>query len=185
MSRLVSLLTAAACLLAVAPAAASAHPGQRGFDRTYPYASRLCTRVANGHTPKALSGSTAAVAAACAQLKSSFTAAQNGYTTAVAPLKQQGTDAVKTLRATCAQDRAAGNAAACHTARASTRATLRSLRAQVRVAAIAYHASVDGARKSFWATIRSLRGGTTLKPDASVGPGPASPIPSDSAVDQT
>ena len=45
-----------------------------------------------------------------------------------------------------------------------------------RTAASTYHTSVDGARKSFWATIRSLKGGSTITPDRST-PKPADPLP--------
>ena len=50
-----TLLAVAAGVLLAAPAA-QAHPGKRSFERTYPYASRLCNHVTNGHTPKRLAG---------------------------------------------------------------------------------------------------------------------------------
>jgi inorganic triphosphatase YgiF len=164
------------------PAGASARPGSRSFTATFPIASSLCTRVANGHTPPRLAGSTAQVAAACATLRSSFTTAQNTYTTTVAPLLQQANAAIATLRATCKAARAAHNPAACQTARTQTRALLRSLRAQVHAAAVAYHAAVDAARKTFWTTVRALRGGSTLTPDVTVGPSPLTLLPSNAAL---
>jgi hypothetical protein len=181
MIRRISFLAVAACALVAVPAA-SAHPGQRGFDRTYPHASRLCAKVANGHTPKRLAASATQVTAACTTLKTSFTGAQTAYTTTTAPLKQQGTDAVTALHTTCAQARANHDHAACRSARQSTRSTLKSLRGQVRTAASTYHATVDGARKTFWTTIRALRGGSSLTPDKSVPAAPTVSLPSDSAV---
>jgi hypothetical protein len=181
MTRRISLLAVAACALVAAPAA-SAHPGKRSFERTYPHASRLCAQVAGGHAPKRLAGSTAAVVSACTLLRTSFTSAQNGYVTTTAPLEQQATDALKTLRVTCRQARANGDRATCRQARRDTRATLRTLRGQVRSAAVTYHGAVDGARKTFWTTIRSLRGGSAITPDSAVGPAPTTPLPSESAV---
>jgi hypothetical protein len=182
MTRLLTLLAIAAGATLAVPAIAAAHPGQRGFERTYPHASRLCAKVANGHTPKRLAGSTDKVTADCSALKTSFTAAQTAYTTATAPLRQQATDAVKALRATCRQAHASHDKAACKTARQQTRATLKSLRGQVRTAGQAYHVAVDGARKTFWTAIRALKGGSSLTPDSTVGPGPTTTLPSDSSV---
>lgn len=100
MTRLRLLMVISACALFAVPAVADARPGKRGFNQTYPHASRLCAKVADGHTPPRLAGSTDKVNAACATLKTSFTTAQNDYTTATGPLKQQGTDALTALRAT-------------------------------------------------------------------------------------
>jgi hypothetical protein len=182
MSRFRLFLALSACALLALPAVAGARPGQRGFNHTFPVASGLCAKVANGHTPKRLAGQTDKVAAACATLKTSFTDAQNAYSTAVAPLKQQATDAIKALRATCKEARANHNAAACKAARQSTRATLKDLRAQVRTAGKTYHASVQAARKAFWSTIKSLRGGSSITPDKTVGSDPTTSLPSDAAV---
>lgn len=182
MSRFRLFLALSACALLALPAVAGARPGQRGFSHTFPVASGLCAKVANGHTPKRLAGQTDKVAAACATLKTSFTDAQNAYSTAVAPLKQQATDAITALRATCKQARANHDAAACKAARQSTRATLKNLRIQVRAAGKTYHVSVDAARKTFWTTIKALRGGSTVKPDKAVGTGPTTALPSDAAV---
>src|SRR3954469_9687415 len=177
-----TLLAVAVAALVAAPAA-GARPGTRGFERTYPHASRLCTKVANGHAPKRLAPSSAQVATACATLKSSFTSAQNTYTTTVAPLKQQATDTVKSARATIRTARAAHDRATVQSTRANTRATLKSLRAQVRAAAQAYHVSVDAARKTFWTMIRALRGGTSVTPDSKVGgSAPTTSLPSDTSI---
>jgi hypothetical protein len=175
-------IAACACFALALPAGASARPGSRSFAATFPVASGLCAKVANGHTPPRLAASTAQVAAACATLKSSFTTAQNNYTTTVAPILQQANAAIVALRATCKAARAAHDPAACKAARASTRAQLTLLRAQVHAAAVAYHAAVDAARKTFWTTVRALRGASTLTPDKTVGPAPVTPLPSNTAV---
>jgi hypothetical protein len=177
MNRLRLTLAIGACALFALPAMASARPATRSFNRTYPVASILCARVAAGHTPSRLSGSVAQVTAACAALKTSFTAAQNAYTTAVAPLRAQAVAAVAAERAMCKQDRAAHNNAACKTLRAQTRAQLATLRTQVHAAAVAYHAAVDAARKTFWATIHALPGASTITADHTVGPLPITVLP--------
>ncbi len=184
MSRIRLILALSACALLVLPTVASAHRGHghRGFHQTYPVASVLCAKVANGKTPKRLAGQTEKVTAACTTLQTSLTAAQTAYTTTVAPLKQQATDAIKTLRATCQQARIDHNHAACKAARETTRATIKGLLTQVRDAGKAYHTAVDAARKTFWDTIKALRGGSTVAPDKKVGPGPVTTLPSDSTV---
>ena len=182
MSRIRIFLALSLCALLVLPAVAGAHPGQRGFNRTFPVASGLCAKVANGHTPKRLQGSTDKVATSCALLKTNFTDAQNAYTTGVAPLKQQATDAITALRATCRQAHADHNPAACKTARQSTRATIQGLRTQVQGLAKTYHASIETARKTFWDAIRALKGGSSATPDTTTPPAPTTSLPSDAQV---
>jgi len=184
MTRLRLILAVCACVMLAAVAVASANPATRGFNSTYPHASRLCAKVANGHAPKKLAASSAQVAAACAELKTSFTSAQNSYTTAVAPLKQQATSDIAALRATCRAARANHDPAACKAARKTTRAQLAAIRAQVHAAAKTYHKAVNAARKAFWSKIAALRGGSTEQQDTSVGPGPTTMIPSDSTINR-
>jgi hypothetical protein len=173
MMRTTLLAGLVAAALAVAPAA-SAKPGKRSFERTYPHASALCAKNANGRTPKRLAASVKEVAGACATLKTSFVNAQNAYTTTVAPLEQQARDTVAAARANC---RGAADRPACRTARHDARVKLRGLRRSVTMARWTYHDSVDGARQAFWGTIRSLRGGSSITPDAKVGPSPTTTLP--------
>ena len=169
-----SLLAAiAAGALALAPVA-SAKPGQRSFERTYPHASALCAKNASGHTPKRLAASVNQLASACATLKTSFTNAQNAYTTTVAPLEQQAKDTVAAARVNC---RGTADRHACRTARHDARVKLRGLRRQVTVARWTYHDSVDGARQTFWTTVRALRGGSGITPDSKVGSSPTTTLP--------
>ncbi len=168
-----------------APAVASAHhgrPGQRGEHSTYPHASHLCDRVAAGRVPSKLAGDTAQITAACSQLSTSFTNAQNAYNTAVAPLRQQALDALTQLRQTCQLARQNHDRAACRQARQQTLTTLQTLRAQVRTAAQAYYTAVRAARQAFWTTIGSLRGGASVPEDSGSFAAPGSPIPSNSSV---
>lgn len=182
MSRLTRLLVAAVfCVALIVPAISSAKV-QRGFNHTFPVASGLCNHATNGHLPKRLAGSSAAVLAACATLRTSFTDAQNTYSTTVGPLKTQGVAALQTLRQTCKDARQAHTPKVCRDARKATRATIQGLRQQARTAAQAYHASVDAARKTFWTTIRALKGGNTVATDPTVPPAPAVTLPSDSQI---
>jgi hypothetical protein len=182
MTRLRLLMVLGACALLAVPAVADARPGKRGFNATYPHASRLCAKVAAGKAPKRLAGSTDQVSEACATLKTSFTTAQNDYNTATGPLKQQGVDALKALRATCQQARTDGTPGVCKTARQETRAKLKSLKGQIKEAAKAYHTAVQAARKTFWATIKSLRGGSSIEPDKTTPPAPTVALPTDQQV---
>jgi len=173
MMRTTLLAAVATGALALAPVA-SAKPGKRSFERTYPYASALCAKNASGHTPKRLAASVNEVATACATLKTSFTNAQNTYTTTVAPLEAQAKATVAAAHSNC---RKAPDRVACRTARHDARVTLKGLRRQVTTAGWAYHDSVDAARQAFWTTIRGLKGGSSLKPDAKVGPSPETTLP--------
>jgi hypothetical protein len=164
------------------PALAAAHPGQRSFGQTFPYASRLCQRTANGHAPKSLAGSVPAVVTDCTTLTTAFTDAQNVYSTTTGPLKTAAVLALKTLHQTCVAARAAGTPKVCRAARQTTRVAIKSLRQQVAVAASAFRTSVQAARVAFWATIHSLKGGAAIPADPTVGPAPTTAMPSDSQV---
>ena len=168
-------------LLAI-PALAGAHPVKRDFNHTYPHAARLCARVAAGHAPARLAASADKVKAACDTLHASFTDAQTALTTTVTPLRQQANDALVALRATCKQARADHDPAACQTARDTTRATVKGLRAQVRAAAKPFHEAIRAARKAFWTTIGELRGGSSVAPDATSPPAPSVTMPTDAEV---
>ena len=172
----------AACALLAVPSLAAAHPVKRDFSHTFPHASRLCDRAAAGDLPKRLTASAAKVKAACDTLHTSFDGAQTTFTTAVTPLRQQATDAITALRATCKQARADHNPGACKAARESTRATIKGLRTQVRDAAKTYHEAIQTARKTFWSTIKGLRGGGSIDPDRTSGPDPQVTLPSDAQV---
>ena len=172
------MLIGSACLLVVAlPAVASARPVKRDFPTTFPHAAVLCAKADAGTLPKGLTASSAQVKAACATLTASFTAAQSTFTTAITPLRAQAKAAVTAAHTACVQARATKDPAACRTARQQARATLRNLATQAKGVTAAYHASVQSARKTFWASIHSLRGGASITPDATVGAGPSSGIP--------
>jgi hypothetical protein len=163
MSRLRHGLAVGALALLILPAAASARPGQRSFNRTYPVASRLCTNVAGGAGPTKLRADKAQVAALCTTLGTSFTTAQTTYFNTVTPIKQQ----VIALRAQVHEACAMRPSAACKTARKQARTTLAGLRAQVRTAASTYRTSIQTARHTFWNAIHALRGGAGLPTDTS------------------
>jgi hypothetical protein len=183
MSRLSRLLIAAVfCVALAVPALAAAKPAHRSFGQTFPHASRLCVRTTNGHAPKALAGSVPAVLSACATLHTSFTDAQNAYTTTVGPLQAQAVAAVGALHKTCVAARQNHTPGVCKTARAATKTTIQGLRAQVNAAGVTYHASVNAARKAFWATIHGLKGGSTIAADPTVPPAPTTTMPSDSQI---
>jgi hypothetical protein len=188
MHHLRTFLAVSAVALLGVPASAVARPGHqdrlghRSEHRTYPHASRLCAAVTAGRLPQRLGGDTAQLTAACSQLNTSFTDAQNAYDTAVAPLRQQALAALQQLRQTCQQARQDNDRATCRQARQQTLATLQSLRAQVRTAAQAYVAAIQAARQAFWTTVRTLRGGASVTQDSGSTPAPGSPIPSAASV---
>jgi hypothetical protein len=183
MPRLARLTIAAVfCVALMVPALAAAKPGQLGFNRTFPIASRLCQRTTNGNPPPKLKGSVPAVVTACTTLRTSFTNAQNAYFTTVGPIQTQARELLKSLHKTCRQARANQVPGVCKAARQSTRAQVQALRAQVAAAAVTYHATVQAARQTFWATIHALKGGAEIAPDPTVGPTPTVPLPSDGQI---
>lgn len=181
MSRLRLFLALSVCVLLAVPAAAGARP-PRNLHRAYPHASVLCAALAGGQIPNRLTGSTDAVAAACASLQTSFTGARSTFTTTFTPLRRQAIDALGALRATCRQARANHDRAACATARRATRATLNGLLVQARQGARTYRASINAARKAFWSAIRALRGGSGGPTDTYVDPLPVPPLPTDTGL---
>jgi hypothetical protein len=184
MSRCKPILVLAVLAILALPASALAKPHPRGFNQTFPVASHLCMKVANGHAPKKLRASSGQVTAACGALRTSYTDAVNTFGSTVTPLRQQAVQAVKALRATCRQARQNHDRAACRTARQQTRTTIRGLRQQVRTAGKDYRTTVQAARKTFWSTIHALRGGSAIKPDSGDTPAPPAGVPSDTAVTQ-
>jgi hypothetical protein len=186
MSRLSRLIVVAVfCVALMVPAISAAKPGHRSFGNTFPIASRLCNHTTAGHPPKVLAGSVTEVLAACTTLHTSFTDAQNAYTTTVGPLQTQAVAALKTLRQTCRAAHQAHTPKVCRAARKTTRATIKGLRGQVTAAGATYHASVDAARKAFWATIHGLKNAASLPADTTAGPAPTTVMPSDSQVNST
>ena len=70
--RLTTLFLTAAL---AAPGVAAAKPGDRDFGHTFPAASRLCQRVADGHVPKRFADRVADATTACDTLHSAYDAA--------------------------------------------------------------------------------------------------------------
>lgn len=189
-SRVRIFLAICACALVAVPSVAAARPENRGnraahrtFERTFPHASHLCSRVASGHTPKKLASSSDQVAAACADLKSAFTTARNAFMDKFEPLKAAAKDAIAKAHQSCKDARAAGDeaGATCKQARQDARATLKDLRTQLRTALKAYHGDVKLARQAFWTTVKGLRGGSSETSDSGPGPDPSgAELPADS-----
>jgi len=133
------------------PGLAAAKPGDRDFQHTFPAASRLCQRVADGNAPHRLAGSEDQVTAACATLQSVYDAA-----VAAAPgrdaLEQAIEDAKASVQSACqGEDRSA-----CRSARQAARASVKSARQSYRESARGYHAAIREARTAFWTTVKGL-----------------------------
>jgi hypothetical protein len=173
MPRLRLGLAACTCALLVLPAAASARPGQRSFDQTYPVASRLCTKIAAGRGPAKLRPDASQVDGLCGTLKTSFTTAQGTYFATVTPLKEQATALVTATREACATR----PSATCRTTREENAAALKGLRAKVAAAGKTYRASIESARQTFWSAVHSLRGGAAITPDSGTPPTPTVTLP--------
>jgi exonuclease VII large subunit len=157
-----------ACAALAAPTAASAQKPLPNFHRTFPVASGLCAHAAAGKLPKRLQASAAQVTQACNTLQAAFTQAQSDLQAAITPLEQQLTGAVSQARTACQQARQTHDRAACKQALADARTTVAGLKGQLKTAFAAYRDAVNNARKAFWSSIKSLRGGASIKPDGPV-----------------
>jgi hypothetical protein len=174
-SSLVVSLTAAALL--VAPSLASARTPGRTFTQTFPHATALCARAASGALGTALTAQEEQVEAACTKLHTSFAAAGVTYTAATDPLPAQAKAAIAPAKAACATTAHTGVvSAACTAAVAGSRARLAPIRAAAVTASKAYVTSIKAARAAYWATIRTLRGGTAVAPDTTTPAPPIAPV---------
>ena len=147
-TRLTTLFLMAA--LAV-PGVAAAKPGDRDFQHTFPLASRLCQRVADGNVPHRFADSADQVTAACGTLQSAYDAA-----VAAAPsrdaLEQAIADAKAAVEPACQGDDRSG----CDSAMQEARASVKSARQAYREAARGYHEAIRTARQAFWSTVKGL-----------------------------
>lgn len=157
---------------------ASAHAHPRSYSRTYPVASRLCARVAAGHTPRRLAGDTSAINTACGTLSNSYQQALSTYQAAVAPIAADVSSTLQTLVAARQAAVQSRDWSAYAAAVQQTLSTFRSLRAQERSAARAYVTAIRAARRTFWSTVHSLAGAASLPADSGTPtPPPAPTVP--------
>ncbi len=161
MSRLRNAVILGALALLVLPAIASARPGQRSFNQTFPIASKLCTNIANGAGPVKLRVDAPQIKVLCATLLSSFTNAESTYFSTVTPLRQQIISLNAKTRLACATR----PSPTCKATRKDDRAQIRTIRGQIRSAGTTYRTSIQTARKTFWAAIHALKGGATVTAD--------------------
>jgi hypothetical protein len=159
----VAAVTAALLFPGLAPAKA----GDRSFAQTYPYASALCAKVAAGQTPTRLKGSDAKVSQACATLQNAFGPLQTAVQGANAQLQSGIQNERTTIKQAC---QPGAVRAKCRAARRNGRLVIASLRRQHRAAVRLYYTSIEASRRTFWATIRALRGGASITPDQPIAP---------------
>lgn len=160
------------CALVVAASlafcgAASAKAGDRSFAQTYPVASALCARAAAGQLPRKLAASATQVKAACSKLENAFGPLQTAVQNANVQLQTGVANAKAAIAAACAPG---ANRKTCRQTRHTERLTIAALRRQHRAAVLLYYTSIEANRRTFWATIRSLRGGSSIKPDKPIKP---------------
>jgi len=157
------------------PAAASAKPGSRSFQETYPVASKLC---AESPLPGKLQSEATQVASDCTTLQSSYNAAVTAGQNADASFASAVAAAKAKRQAACVPTptTTAGKVACLKTRLAATRA-IDSQRVGLRLALRQFHLSIEQARVTFWTAIHGLRGGAGIPADK---PDPNAPIPSSS-----
>jgi hypothetical protein len=183
--RLLGALASFAILaLATAPAAGAATLNLSGFPATFPKASALCAKASKGKLGKKLSPSKGKVLKACNTLRKSYSDAYTTLSNAVAPLRQQSRDAVEGSRTACREAKRARNLTACRQAQIDARSKLRALREQTAPHYATARKAYEAARKTFWATIKKLKGGAAITPDKSVTEPTQDVVPDDKAVDE-
>ena len=146
---------------------ASAKAGDRSFQQTYPYASALCAKVNSGHTPPKLKSSEAQVKQACATLENAFGPLQAAVQSANSQFTTGVANARAATQAACAKGQPRPH---CRQVRRQDRLMIMTLRQQHRAAVRLYYTSIEANRRTFWSTIRSLRGGSSVKPDRPIAP---------------
>jgi hypothetical protein len=176
MSRLTRSVVAGLIALGALSPLAAAKPGTRTFEQTYPHAAKLCARADAGTLGKRLKPSTAQVKADCQALRGTFAKAQSDDQAATVSIPAQAQAALAQAKSACEKARQSHDPAACRQARQQARTTLRGLRGTARDAAKAYRAAIEGGRKTFWAAIKTLRGGAGEAPDAPSTESPPAPV---------
>jgi hypothetical protein len=169
-------------LAALAPAASAANPAD-GFANVFPRASKLCDRADAGKLGRALKPDARKVKAACAKLRRRYSEALARFEAAAVPLRQQAAEARKQARETCLQARRSRDPGGCKGVNQTLRARIGEIRSQMQPLYEAFRKSNQAARKDFWAAIRKLRGGKSLKPDTDTGTAPADGLPTDAELD--
>lgn len=163
---------ASALILLALPGVASAAPGSRSFQQTYPVASQLCSEAT---LPKSLQGEQSQVSSDCATLQSSYSAAVAAGQSAEASFAAAVQAARSAAQAACtpAPTTVAGQLA-CTRARLKAAREVAAQRVGLRLALRQFHLSIEQARVTFWTAIHQLRGGASTPGDT---PTPNAPIP--------
>jgi hypothetical protein len=182
-----SLLPIAICgaALLLAPAGAQAAPNLEGFALTFPKAAALCVKADKGKLGKQLKPSKGKVRVACTTLKQSYSDALTALTATTSPLRVQMKGIVAEQRAACQLARRNRDHVGCRKAALDAKAKLSSIRTQIAAAQKTAQAAYEQARKTFWASIKKLRGGASVKPDAPAGQPEVTDVPPDTALDST
>jgi hypothetical protein len=163
----VAVATGIACLWVSASALAFPPAGDRSFQQTYPIASGLCARLSAGTEGKKLKRYAATVAADCAALESSFTAAQSEVVTLRATLRTKIAADKAAIRNACPAVPVSPRPA-CLKARKVDGASVAALRLQIHSDARSYYRSAESARHRFWTAIHALPGESRLRADAPI-----------------
>ena len=142
---------------------AGAKAGDRSYQQTYPFASRLCAHVAAGKGPIHLRPVAAQVLADCATLKSGFTAAQSAVLAAQASFASGLAADRAAIAAACTPP--VKNRPLCRSTRRSEHAAIVALRREHTAAVHLYYKTIEANRRAFWAAIRSLPGGKGVPVD--------------------
>ena len=171
--------------MALLPAAARADAvlNLDGFAVTFPKAAALCSKADKDKLGKKLAPSKGKVKTACQTLKRSYSDTLKALLATTTPLRLQVKGIVAAQRAACQQARRTRDRLGCRNATLDARAKLAPIRAQIAAAQATAQASYEKARKTFWASIKKLRGGAGISPDSPAGQPPVTDVPPDTALD--
>ncbi len=186
-SRSLVAIATAVTVLAAAPVAGAADP--EGFAATFPKAAALCAKADKGKLGKKLSPSKAKVKGACKTLRTTYGSALATLTATRTPLQAQTREIVLAQRNACREARKVRTKGSdprqvCRQGAIDARNRLAPVRAQIAAATAKAQSAYEQARKAFWATIKKLKGGAGIAPDAKPGGAPVTDVPADTELDE-
>lgn len=165
--RLALAVAVPASMLSLAvPAIAGAKAGDNSIQKTYPLATKLCGKVAEGTENKHLKKYATQVTADCAKLTSDFNAAQATVLAARASIEPQIAALKAATKTACPTP--GHQTALCHSTRKTNEDAVTVLNRQMHQAARHYYEAVEASRHAFWRSVKSLPGEHHIRTDAPI-----------------
>ena len=157
--KMLAVLGAVAIASLAVSSSALARAGDRSVDQTYPVATALCARAHADTLPPKLALHASAVISACDTLVNAFAPLQSTVDAAEAAFLTTVSQQKALVAAACT--RPVSDHTACRTARDTKTTTITAAATTRLAAATSYRTAIEANRTTFWATIESLRSGSS------------------------